>query len=71
MKHLPYNEPINDKIELTSLGVSMMTCFAGLWYLTGDIGEETKIFLFKIILICNIYFIIMWIRAYAINTRWA
>ena len=49
----------------------MMTCYAGLWYLTGDIGEETSIIIFILILIANTIFGIMWIIAYIGSAEWA
>ena len=49
----------------------MTTCYAGLWYLTGDIGYETSINLFAVILVANAYFGIMWITAYLDHAEWA
>ena len=49
----------------------MITVYAGLWYLTGDIGYESDIILFSIILYSNLIFGIMWISAYLGNAEWA
>ena len=49
----------------------MMTCYAGLWYLTGDIGHETSIIIFVMILLANAVFGIMWIIAYLGVAEWA
>ena len=49
----------------------MITCYAGLWYLSGDIGEVTKIILFIAILLANAFFGILWITAYLGNAEWA
>ena len=48
-----------------------MTCYAGLWYLTGDIGEDTSIIVFTLILLANAVFGIMWIIAYVGTAEWA
>ena len=57
-------ERIMNRIEILSLNVSIVTCYVGLWYLTGDIGYETSIIVFIIILLANAVFGIMWILAY-------
>ena len=49
----------------------MITCYAGLWYLTGDIGQETKVTLFIVILFANALFGIIWITAYLGHAEWA
>ena len=49
----------------------MITVYAGLWYLTGDIGYETSIIVFVIILFANAVFGIMWIIAYVGTAEWA
>ena len=49
----------------------MITVYAGLWYLTGDVGEETSIILFILMLTVNAIFGIVWITAYLGNAEWA
>ena len=49
----------------------MITVYAGLWYLTGDVGNETKIFLFIVIIFSNAFFGIIWITSYLGHVDWA
>ena len=49
----------------------MITVYAGLWYLTHDIGEETGIILFAIMIIVNAIFGIIWITSYLGRVAWA
>ena len=50
----------------------MITCYAGLWFLTGDMGETTSIIIFIIILLANAFFGIIWIITYiAYGKPWA
>ena len=49
----------------------MITIYAGLWYLTHDIGEETSTILFAIMLIVNTIFGVIWITAYLGRAGWA
>ena len=56
---------------MTSLMVGMITVYAGLWYLTGDLPNESKICLFIIILLVNAVFGIMWIIEYLSTAEWA
>ena len=67
----PYNGQIINNIEILSLIVGMVTVYAGLWYLTGDLGEETEIFLFVIMLTVNLFFAIVWITTYLGSAVWA
>ena len=69
--NFPYNGHILNRIEFISLIVGMITVYAGLWYLTGDIGEETSIILFIVILSVNALFGIMWITSYLGHAEWA
>ena len=57
-------------MEIVSLNVALLTCYAGLWYLTGDIEEETKIIVFIIIIFANLFFVIMWIIEYVGHAAW-
>ena len=50
----------------------MITCYAGLWYLTGDMGPETSIIIFIIMLVANAFFGIIWIITYIVYGKpWA
>ena len=49
----------------------MITVYAGLWYLSKDIGEETRIVLFAVIITFNALFGIIWITSYLSNASWA
>ena len=49
----------------------MVTVYAGLWYITGDIGEETSIVLFIVMLFVNLLFGIIWISEYLGHAEWA
>ena len=49
----------------------MITVYAGLWYMTGDIGYESEIILFAIMLIANLLFLLIWAKAYVANAEWA
>ena len=49
----------------------MTTCYAGLWYLSSDIGKEAKTILFIVILSSNALFGVLWITAYLGNVEWA
>ena len=62
--HHPYTQKIINQIETVSLIVGLITVYAGMWYLTGDIGDETSIIIFAIILLTNLLFLTLWITAF-------
>ena len=68
---MPYYGRILNRLEFVYLIVGMITVYAGLWYLTGDVGYEAKIILFIAILLTNGLFGIMWIKAYLGHAEWA
>ena len=39
--------------------------------MTGDIGYESEIILFAIMLIANLLFLFIWVKAYLDNAEWA
>ena len=39
--------------------------------MTGDIGYESEIILFAIMLIANLLFLLIWAKAYVANAEWA
>ena len=49
----------------------MITVYTGLWYLTGDVGNESKIILFIVIIFANALFGIIWITVYLGHVEWA
>ncbi len=48
-------------MEYRSILVATVTIYCGLYYLTKDLSEETKIMLFVIMLAVNAYFLTYWI----------
>ena len=70
--NMPYYKKIINRIEAFSLRISFMTVYIGLWYLSGDIvHEEVKIILFIILIVGNLAFVILWIKAYLSSAAWA
>eukprot|EP00359_Climacostomum_virens_P000523 CAMPEP_0204898508 /NCGR_PEP_ID=MMETSP1397-20131031/1335_1 /ASSEMBLY_ACC=CAM_ASM_000891 /TAXON_ID=49980 /ORGANISM="Climacostomum Climacostomum virens, Strain Stock W-24" /LENGTH=1022 /DNA_ID=CAMNT_0052066371 /DNA_START=57 /DNA_END=3125 /DNA_ORIENTATION=- len=57
----PYEVEDLNMIETRAIVVAGITIYSGLYFLTNDIGEETKILLFLVILLSNLYFILLWI----------
>ena len=55
--------PILNLLEATSILVAELTVYCGLFYLTGDIGPETKIIMFLIIVTSNAFFVGLWLLA--------
>ena len=59
-----------NKLEQMSIVTSATTIYSGLLYLTDDIGEEMKLFIFALILISNAVFLFTWLlgilEAYAL-----
>ena len=49
----------------------MITVYAGLWYITDDIGQVTQILLFTLILTANAIFGCRWLIAYISKAQWA
>ena len=66
----PFTVDRLNRLELKSILTAATTIFCGLLYLTNDIGEELKIFLFVLIVISNAVFLIEWsvgiVEAYAL-----
>mmetsp|Transcript_1572 Transcript_1572/g.164 ORF Transcript_1572/g.164 Transcript_1572/m.164 type:complete len:104 (+) Transcript_1572:232-543(+) len=48
-------------METRGILVATVTIYCGLYYLTGHLGELTKLIFFVIIVASNIYFLIYWI----------
>ena len=70
-RNLPlYDSNLND-IESLSLFVSLVTVFCGIWYLTGENGNEIEVILFAIIIIANLVFIVTWIIYYVGSAKWS
>ena len=68
--YMPFETEKLNKLEQMSILTSAITIYCGLLYLTGDMGEGMKIFLFTLILLSNAVFFITWLlgilEAYAI-----
>ncbi|OMJ90424.1 hypothetical protein SteCoe_7231 [Stentor coeruleus] len=56
----PYNSYELNHMEIEALTTASLTIYCGLYYLTEDIDDGLKMFLFLIIIIGNLYFIIFW-----------
>ena len=67
----PYIKYKHNRLEDLSLICGAFMIYAGTLYLSGDIGEETKIALFIVILLVTTIFYITWIRAYIHEAIWA
>jgi len=48
-------------MEIRAIIVASVTIYCGLYYLTNDINEHSKIILFAIMLFSNAYFLVYWI----------
>ena len=66
----PYSNFRFNQIEDISLICSALNIYAGTLYLSGDIGEETKIIFFTVMLLATIIFLIMFINAYMREAHW-
>ena len=49
-----------NQMEFRSILVATVTIYSGLYYLTGDLDEITKIFLFVVMVTANFYFLLYW-----------
>ena len=67
----PYASLKHNRIEELALICGGFVIYAGILYLSGDIGEETKIFLFILILVFTITFYVKWIFYYVREAKWA
>ena len=65
----PFASFETNRIENISLVCSQLIIYLGQWYLSGELGEETKIMLFTIILIATAVFIANWIWAYLNHSK--
>lgn len=59
----PFNSRSLNSMELRSILVAGITIYCGMFYLTKDLGEFSKICLFVVMLVANIYFLSMWTMA--------
>ena len=66
----PFEVEKLNKLEQMSILTAATTIYCGLLYLTGDMGEGMKLFLFALILLSNAVFLVVWlygiIEAYAL-----
>ena len=59
--YTPYSHPDLNKMEVRSILVSAVTIYCGLYFLTGTLGNNTKLIFFFIIVIANAYFLLYWL----------
>lgn len=59
-KFKPYIFNQLNEMELKSITVSAVTIYSGLFFLTGDLNNSTKILLFVLMVISNVIFITYW-----------
>ena len=63
-KYTPFTQISLNQCELRAILVGAITIYSGLFYLTNDLDEGSKVFFFVVIVVVNIYFIIYWIRSF-------
>jgi hypothetical protein len=49
-------------MEIRAIIVATVTIYCGLYYLTDDLDEPSKILLFVCMVVANVYFLIYWCR---------
>ena len=60
-EYKPYNKKQLNHMEFEAVLTACLTIYCGLYYLTNEIGEGFKSFLFFVIVAGNAYFLIYWI----------
>jgi hypothetical protein len=60
-KTRPYTHPDLNELETRGLLVATVTIYCGLYYLTDDIDQTTKLVLFTVIIVANALFLIFWL----------
>lgn len=48
-------------MEVRSILVAAVTIYSGLYFLTGDLGDTSKLIFFSLIVIANAYFLLFWL----------
>jgi len=61
MQKNPYLTPTLNDLELRAVLVGTLTIYCGLFFLTSGIDASTKMALFCIILLANVYFLVYWL----------
>jgi hypothetical protein len=64
-KHEPFSEPQLNELEFRSIMTSAVTIYCGLFYLSEDLEEVSKLGLFVLILGLNINFVCLWLTSYS------
>jgi hypothetical protein len=64
VKHQPFTDQKLNELEFRSILTSAVTIYCGLFYLTEDLDEVTKLILFLLIIAMNAYFLLYWIESY-------
>lgn len=60
----PYKNDALNRMELKAIFVAGVTIYCGLYYLTKDINEYLKVFLFVLILLANTYFLYFFVVSF-------
>jgi hypothetical protein len=60
-KTRPYTHPDLNELETRGLLVATVTIYCGLYYLTNDIDQITKLVLFTVMIAANAFFLIFWL----------
>jgi hypothetical protein len=57
----PFDRYELNQMEIRAIIVATVTIYCGLYYLTDDLNEVSKINLFVIMIVSNVYFLVYWI----------
>jgi hypothetical protein len=58
----PYSHPTLNELEMRGIMVASVTIYCGLYFLTDDLDQNTKLFLFAAMMLANLYFILYWLE---------
>jgi hypothetical protein len=58
----PYSHPTLNELEIRGIMVASVTIFCGLYFLTDDLDQNTKLFLFASMMFANLYFLLYWLE---------
>lgn len=60
MREAPYINAVLNKLEHRAIVVAAVTVYCGMWFMTGDIGELSKVVMLVVIVAANVYFLLLW-----------
>jgi len=60
MREAPYINAVLNKLEHRAIVVAAVTVYCGMWFMTGDIGESSKVVMLGVIVLANAYFLLLW-----------